>query len=185
MTRPDPRDYLTEMRKLIQDRTSGSGWVPRTLADQLIRQLEASDPELLDGYLRLAAPGLISEEINRNARWERSYERRRARGGSTFAQRIATGTDQAGTYREGLFATFYEVGGTRKRFADLTAADHFHVRDGYETRGRRQLFLAAFHDLMGRTVEARQQDETTLTSAVISEEEVEAMFSVFSERENS
>jgi hypothetical protein len=160
------RDYVAEMTAAVDAQTRGSDWVPAVVAAQLVTHLQASDPDLLSGWLHAMAPHLVTDMITTRERSLRATSRRRA-GAHEFADAAAAGDDE----RMRSFAITYAVDEqhTRRRVADMTGADHRFVADSYAQSATKARMLATFHEAVARKVGRRR------TADVMSEAEYDRL----------
>lgn len=146
------RDYITEMNALIEADTAGSGWIAAEVAAKLVDRLTANDPDLLDGWLRVMAPGLLTEAIALRVRAARSVARARA-GARAFAD-----ATEAGAEPVGFLAIHYVVdeADTRMRLADMTGPHCLYVADRYDQQAVTAAMEAAFFRALAGRVGARR-----------------------------
>jgi hypothetical protein len=144
----DTREYRGEMAKLIEDYIPAdkSGWTTSVQAAKLVQNLLETDPELLQGWLRLSAPTLmrmVMDEIVRSRRRTSSGTR-----GAQFGRQLA----------------FYQQhaceGHVRKVASEMTAADHRFVSGRYLRLASTHGMLGAFHKAVAERIEAAKAATT-------------------------
>lgn len=131
MTEP-PRDYVGEMRRLIDGETVGS-YVPGVVAQRVYHRLQAEDPDLLHGWLYRQATSFIRDAINKRD----SSLRTRARyhtPRSVFAADAASGN--AERVRRWMDVKFTVEGGVHLALAEMNKANLEFVAATYELRAR-------------------------------------------------
>lgn len=57
------RNYAEEMTPRLAERADADGWISQVRAQDLINELEASDPDLLYGWMRTLAIPVIAKLI--------------------------------------------------------------------------------------------------------------------------
>jgi hypothetical protein len=87
------RNYVAELRALIDAETNHGAYVPRQVAEKLVAYLRETDPELLSGWLDDQAEHFIWQMIN-------DRDRSRRAQGKERANRVAFAV-AAGQYAEG------------------------------------------------------------------------------------
>jgi hypothetical protein len=167
------RDYAAEMGARIETATSGSDWTAAVVAEKLHAELLETDPELLDGWLRLMAADTLRLAIGLRSRRQRTVARVRAR--SRAFGKAAEAAEESGdvTPLIGLFAVDYVIDSdnTRKRAADMTGPEHLFVAENtYQRSANEALMLAAFHRAVAAKVRNRK------TSDVFSAEQYERLY---------
>jgi hypothetical protein len=160
------RNYVAELRALIDAETSHGAYVPRQVAEKLVAYLRETDPDLLAGWLDEQAEHFIWQMIN-------DRDRSRRAQGKERANRVAFAA-AAGQYAEGdaaALTTFLDMPfpvetGERKRLGDLDAHDLRYVATEYEERARENAMTAAFLRALsrkvGRSTVAEKFDEARL-----------------------
>jgi hypothetical protein len=146
------RDYAAEMRALINAETATGPYASTVVAAHIVRKLRATDPDLLHGWLDAQATDFVRQAINERDRSTRTYAR-------TAGRRSAFGDDarrheagQGDALVRWLSVPFPVEDGSRKRLADLTAADLDFVADRYEQRAAENAMTAAFLRALRRKV---------------------------------
>lgn len=138
------RDYVAEMRALIDAETAEGPYAPTVVAEHIVRKLRATDPDLLDGWLNAQAVQLVRMAINHRDSSTRTHARTAARR-SAFADSVRLHeAGQSDAMVGWLHVPFSVEDGTKKRLADLTAADLDYVADTYEKRAAENRMTAAF-----------------------------------------
>lgn len=128
----EERNYAAEMRAVIDTETAGESYETPAAAQNIVRKLRATDSDLLYGWLDSQAEHFVWQAINDRDRSTRSRVRQQARR-TAFAD--AAETFQAGgkqAMTSFLSMPFALADGTRKRLADMDAADLAYAADQYE-----------------------------------------------------
>ncbi len=166
------RDYRAEMRAVIDAETAAGNYVSGLVAEQIVRKLAATDPELLDGWLHANAAFLVRHFINLRDCSTRTRARTQARRVEFAA---AAGEFEAGD--DTAMTSFLDVvhvveDGSRKKLADLTASDLNHVATDYEERAAENAMHATFLRTLAKKVGKRTVgqvfDENKLTELWLS-----------------
>lgn len=148
------RDYVGEMRELIDLRTAGlTGYVAIEVAKQLVVELRETDPELLAGWLDAQAEQFIREMItarDRSIRSRQVHVARSAEFGS--AMNAAQRTGNTATLTRFLSTPFTVEGEVRKPLGAMNHADLLFVKDEYERRSRENRMYARIMDKLAQTV---------------------------------
>lgn len=132
------RDYVGEMRKIVDRETASGPYVPRVVAAKIVAQLREQDPELLDGWLHQQAEQFVYEMIAKRDRSLRAYIKRRANS-AAFARDAARG-DLTGW----LTTRFAVEGGEHKQLRDMRRREVMYVAYGYENRANDNKMMAVF-----------------------------------------
>jgi hypothetical protein len=140
----EERDYRADMRDVIDAETAAGNYVSAIVAEHIVRKLAVTDPDLLNGWLYANAAFFIRHFINLRDSASRTSAR-------TQARRLEFAT-AAGKFEKGDAApltSFLGVvhvveDGSRKKLADLTAADLNHVANDYEARAQENALHAMF-----------------------------------------
>lgn len=145
------RDFAAEVRAIIDAETADGPYVSRQVAEHIVAKLEATDAELLDGWLHAQAVQLIWQTINDRDRSTRGHIRRTAARGvfGAASERHTAGDGHAMVQFLGMPFT---VDGVRKRLADLTGPDLSAVAGDYERRAADNAMTAAFLRALGKKV---------------------------------
>lgn len=138
------RDFIAEMRAIIDAETSSGPYISGVVAEHIVEKLRANDPELLDGWLNVQAASFLRHAINLRDCSARTYARTATRRG-VFAK--AAQEHEAGNSAplvRWLNVPFAVEDGSRKRLADLTAADLDFAASTYEARAAENAMTASF-----------------------------------------
>lgn len=146
------RDYLAEMRAVIDAETAGGPYASPVIAEQIVVKLRATDPDLLDGWLHAQAASFIRHAINLRDCSTRSHARSTS-GRSVFAdaaKRHEAGESDA--MQGWLYVVHVVEDGTRKKLAEMTADDLMHVAADYDERARENAMHSAFLKAVAKKV---------------------------------
>lgn len=151
MTTENP-DCVQEMRAIMDKATAaaqGGGYFSRKVADQIVAELRAHNPDLLNAWLHEQATQFVWQAINNRDRSIRAAVRSTAR-----AVQFGTDAHSGDPARMiGWLETPYVVGdGSRKPLANLTADDLKFVAGSYETRANESLMTATFMFTLAKKV---------------------------------
>lgn len=137
-----------EVERAIQQ--AGGDFVPALIAEKVISNCDAA---VLDAWLHERAPYFLTAEISSWLRSERSRAHHHAKA-VAFGQAVEEGSVSE-------FSVVYEVDEdhTRRRVADMTAADHRFVAAAYHRSARTDLMLAAFHKAVAKKIGRRKTSE--------------------------
>jgi hypothetical protein len=149
------RDYLAEMRAVIAAETAEGPYVSGVVAQHIVNKLRVTDQDLLEGWLDQMAVFLVRHTINLRDCSARTSARTGAR-----RQQFA---EDAGNFERGnrsamthwLAVVHVVADGSRKKLAEMTAADLAHVADGYEVRAAENAMSAAFLRALAKKVGRR------------------------------
>ena len=147
MAQNTARDFARDLDKIIDDLIGGQPWTATVVADQLIKQLRATDPELLAGWLDTYAHTLIARHITGRANLERRHAHRDA------AQARVRGDFHSGDpERLTPYTSWHVVNDElmRKRASEMTGREHGYVASQYRTSSRRTAMLARFHEAVAK-----------------------------------
>src|SRR4051812_33143842 len=144
------RDYIAEMRAVIAAETADGPYVSGVVATHIVNKLRATDRDLLEGWLDQMAVAFVRHAINLRDCSARTAARTGARR-RQFAE-------DAGKFERGnrsamshwLAVVHVVEDGSRKKLAEMTAADLAHVADGYEARASENAMTAAFLRALGK-----------------------------------
>lgn len=150
------RNYAAEMRALIDAETAGESYETPAAAQNIVRKLRVTDPDLLLGWLDSQAEHFVWQAINDRDRSTRSRVRQQARR-SAFAE--AAETFQSGGGKKAMTSflsmPFVIEDGSRKRLADMGAADLVYAADQYEVieheAALNKAFLRALSKKVGKS----------------------------------
>ncbi len=146
------RDYVTEMRTLIDKEAEGE-YVSGLVAAEIVGKLQANDLDLLNGWLHLQAVSLVHHAINDRDRSRRTQARTGA-ARSVFASAAEAHAAGDSAPLRGLLDTHYVVNGEalRKPLASMTAADLRYVSGRYEERMHDARLEMAFFAALAKKV---------------------------------
>lgn len=157
-----PRDYVSEMRELIDKETADRPYVPRVVASNVVARLRQTDPDLLKGWLDLQAEHFVWQFINDRDRSMRTAARHAAKP-KAFAQDVRNGT-----LTRWLNVPFTVEDGSRKRLAEMTEHDVLFAAETYRARARDNRMTEAFLRAVARKLEGRKvsdvYDDKTLST---------------------
>lgn len=164
------RNYIGDMRDLIDQATSNGPYVAAVVAERIVEQLRDDDPELLDGFLDLQAVQIVRDMIIHRDASKRAYARVMG-SRSVFAGHLEQYEQGDAHALDGWLRTpFTCEGGLRKKLADLTAADLEYVASTYEARAQENALMAAFLRALLKTAKSKRRtvgelfDETKLNA---------------------
>lgn len=150
------RDYQAEMAKRIEEAIPEWDFIPAALAAELVRDLSASDPDLLAGWAEVNIVAILTARIRDLVRGRRLQQRADVRRGAfaDAAAQAATG-DLSGL---AAFDVVYEIDveHTRRHVRDMTGADHRYVADRYDESSNRSKLLAEFHRAVAKKVGSKK-----------------------------
>jgi hypothetical protein len=188
MSAAGDRDYLAEVSEEVAKYVEAHDHiVSAQAADELATRWEASDPDLLDGWLRARARQVLrdyvySVTLSRGARRPRDEQLSRfAKFSDGFQDALGEGAEKG---RE--FYRYHSVTEgpllVRKPLGDLTAKQVREVRDRYRQAAKDNAFYARVYEAVGRRVAAHSED--AVVADVYTPEQLEKMFSRSIERED-
>jgi hypothetical protein len=162
------RDYAFEMRQVIDAETGQEPYSSPVVAAHIVEKLQATDPELLDGWLHAQAVGFIRHAINLRDCSSRSHARATS-GRSVFAEQAAAHEAGDESALSGWLNVVHVVeDGTRKRLADMTKPDLGFAADTYARRAAEnqlaESFLRALAKKVGRGKVSDHFDDEKLSS---------------------
>jgi hypothetical protein len=150
------RDYVAEVRAIVDTETERGPYVTGQVADKVIKWLRHHDPELLQGFLDTQAVQLVCVMIRDRDRSARSHARAVA-GRSVFRGALAQFADgDPSALNRWLTMPIVLDGNVRKPLAELTAEDLNHAADRYHHHAQRNAMMATFL----RTLSAKVSDGT-------------------------
>lgn len=158
------RNYATDMRALIDEATDGGPYVPRIIASEIVEKLQATDPDLLHGWLTEQAEHFIWQAINDRDRSRRAHTTHQIRRGA-----FADAAD-AGTTNSYLSLPFTVEDGTRRHLGTLRKPDLLYVSATYQRRANENQFLAQVMTAIAKKIGSRTVAE------VYDEDQLRAMF---------
>lgn len=145
------RDYVGEMRKLIDAEATGT-YVSGVVAHDIVEKLRANDPELLSGWLDFQAEQFVRMAINDRDRSHRTAARY-SRPRSVFAADAeATEAGEPDRMVRWLAVPFTVDDGSRKPLGEMAKDDLLFVSDTYEARAKENRLTAAFLKAIARKV---------------------------------
>jgi len=147
------RNYAAEMRAVIDAETAGGSYETPVAAQNIVRRLRVTDPDLLSGWLDSQAEHFVWQAINDRDRSTRSRARQQARR-TAFAD--AAETFQSGGGKEVMTSflsmPFVIEDGSRKRLADMDAADLLYAAGQYEIAEHEAAMNKAFLKAIAKKV---------------------------------
>lgn len=153
------RDYVAEMRAVIDAETASGAYVSPVVAEHIVRKLRATDPDLLEGWLHAGAVGFVREAINSRDRSSRTHARIVSRR-SAFGRAAELHTAGDLVAMAGWLDVVHVLeGGTRKRIAEMTAAELAFVADDYDRRASENAMHATFLRAVAKKVGTRKVSE--------------------------
>jgi hypothetical protein len=152
MIDPDTRDYAAEMRAVIDAATADGPYVPGIVAAEIAEKLRATDPGLLDGWLRAQAHQFIREAIGARDRSARSWARHAAPRAEFAAATAAHEAGDPHPLRSYLNLPFPVADGSHRPLATLTRADLLYVEGDYRRRADDNAFYATLMATMAKKV---------------------------------
>lgn len=165
---PRERDYVGEMRALLDAEAAKSTDPAPVIAERVVRKLRTTDPDLLSGWLHANAHTFVREAIGAAARSVRSHLRQTQGRGVFAGDAEAFKSGDAEAMDRWLDATYRVEGGVRKPLRDMTSADLLWKADEYEKTERdaamEKAFLRAIAKKVGKsTVGERLTEEQIRT----------------------
>ncbi len=156
MSNETGRDYIAEMRAVIDAETAGGPYVSAVVAEHIADKLRATDPDLLDGWLHQNAVFLIRHTINLRDCSTRSRARVVAKRNvfGTAAKEFET-TGNVTALAGWLGVVHVIEDGSRKHLSEMSAADLTFVAADYEERARDNAMHAAFLRAIAKKVGRR------------------------------
>lgn len=146
------RDYVGEMRALIDQETGTGPYVSRQVAAQIMEKLAATDPDLLDGWLHAQAETILWQAINDRDRSLRAHARATS-GRSVFAANAeAHEAGDTAALSRWLATPFAVADGYRKRLGDMDKHDLRFAAEAYEVRAEQNRLTASFLIALARKV---------------------------------
>jgi hypothetical protein len=140
------------MRALIDAETAGESYETPAAAQNIVRKLRVTDTDLLSGWLDSQADHFVWQAINDRDRSTRSRARQQARrtAFADAAETFQSGGKQAMT--SFLSMPFALEDGTRKRLADMDAADLTFAANQYEIAEHEAAMNKAFLKAIAKKV---------------------------------
>ena len=125
------RDFVTEMRQVIDAETADGAYSAPILARHIVYKLLATDPELLEGWLLIQATAVLSDWISTRDRSRRSHVRKTSRR-DKFAQDAKAFQNGNETAITGwLEVSQVMKDGSRRRISELTGEELLWVAGEY------------------------------------------------------
>lgn len=177
---PGDRDYLGEVAEQVAKYIEAQdSVVSAQAADELVTRWEATDPDLLGGWLRARSRQIVRDYVyavtlSRGARRPREEQHARfAKFAAGFEDALAEGAERG---RE--FYRYHSVTEgpllVRKPLGDLNARQVREVRDRYRQAARDNAFYARVYEAVGKRVAAAGED--AVVGDVYTPEQLEKMF---------
>jgi hypothetical protein len=152
------RDYVAEMRAVIDAETSGGPYSSPVVAAHIVEKLQATDADLLNGWLHAQAVSLIRHAINLRDCSVRSHART-AGPRSVFATDAEAAESGESDRMQGwLGVRFVIEGGVRSELRDMSKDDLLFASADYEARARDNRMTAAFLKAIARKVKTKVAD---------------------------
>jgi hypothetical protein len=146
---PPPRDYVAELEARVTVLLAQGGDVlPALAAAQIVDELRHSDPDLLDGFLRVSAQAVIADLIRARNRVNRTQTGRNPKR-AAFAVNSAAGIFDI--YR----LKFEMEGGGLRPIGDMTVSDCLWLAGQYRVRADSNTRRASFFDDLAKLVESK------------------------------
>lgn len=148
------RDYVAEMRSLIDSRTTDpDGYVAIEVAKGIVEELRDTDPDLLSGWLDMQAEQFIRAAIAKRDHSLRSH-RAATRHASVFGEAMdeAVKTGNTTVLHGYLTMPFTLSEDVRKPLGALTHDDLVFVRDDYTKRANENKMWASIMDKLAEKV---------------------------------
>lgn len=147
------RDYVTEMRSVIDEATSHGPYASPVIAQEIVDKLRVNDADLLDGWLHAQAVHFVRDAINYRDRSNRTHVRQTS-GRSAFrrdAEAHDAGDSEA---MAGWLETVYPVDddGSRKPLGDMLKPELLFVADDYRRQAQETLLAEAFMRAVAKKV---------------------------------
>lgn len=142
------RDWGAEIRALIDAETAEGAYNARDIAARIVVKLEATDPELLSGWLTAQAVSVMYAAINQRDRSIRGHARHTARA-AAFEADTTAGPDAMGRW---LAVPYSVEQGVRKQLGDMTALDLTAAARSYGMRAVDNRMVEAFLSTLARKV---------------------------------
>lgn len=165
------RNYAAEIRELIDKHTADGPYQPVAVAQAIVDELLATDPDLLIGYLQAQAVSILREAIN-----SRDQSRRMvARAGTASARMrkildaIDTGetTNIQDVRQRWLSTSFTLDDGMRHELRTMKRADLLYVAEDYSRRAAENKMEEAFFRALAKKTQAGKTVEDVLTEEEI------------------
>jgi hypothetical protein len=152
------RDYVVEMRALIEQEAQGEYW-SNQVAEHIVEKLRVNDPELLTGWLEAQAITLLTQTINSRDRSLRAVARVN-KSRSVFAVDASSAEKGQKEHLVSWLTVPYALeDNARKPLALLTASDLRYVADRYQERAKHNKFEAIFFEMLAKKVGSKTVGE--------------------------
>lgn len=155
------RRWTEEMDAVIARRTAVDTYQSRIVAQDIVTELEADDPELLYEWLKIRAADLIREVINHRDRSRRASGiiEQKKQDFKDAMDEFVTGRSEAPirTYLGTMYAVNWD--NDRKQLRNMTKRDLEFVADRYQDRAEANGLLSAYHRTLARKVGDRTVGE--------------------------
>lgn len=148
------RDYVAEMRQMIDDRTRGEdGYVAIEVAKEIVAELRDADPDLLSGWLDMQAEQFIRAAIAKRDHSLRAH-RAATQHASVFGEAMdeAVKTGNTAVLHGYLTMPFTLAEDVRKPLGALDHDDLVFVRDDYTRRANENKLWASIMDTLAEKV---------------------------------
>lgn len=135
------RDFRAEMALILDEAVSARSYVVSVLAHDIVARLLASDPELLEGWLREQAHVLVRLMLLRRVAATKARPTKAGR----FARAVASYQNGEPEALHNWLSSVYvaDTKLTRKRLGDMTTEEVLFAADAYRARGRTNLLQEA------------------------------------------
>lgn len=151
MTQPD-RDYLSDMAKLITDNIpEGVDFKAVDIATNIYSKIEATDPELLEGWLRVQAVSILSTQITAR----RSYLARTAiRQEPSKFQQAAEAFENGDTEPLSVFLQTVAVNSDNivRPLGNITKTDALWISESHAKRAKAAAFESEFYAAVAKKI---------------------------------
>jgi hypothetical protein len=146
------RNYAEEMRAIIDAETAHGAYVSAVVAQRIIEKLEATDPELLNGWLRAQATNFLRHAINLRDASQRSHARATS-GRSVFRDAAsAAEAGDAAPLSSWLTTVFVVENGSRMKLAEMRKPELIYAAETYERKAADLLLQEAFLRALAKKV---------------------------------
>lgn len=146
------RNYAAEMRGIIDAETAGGPYVSAAVAERIVEKLEATDPELLSGWLHAQAVGFLRHAINLRDCSQRTHARLTA-SRSVFRNAAEAAEEGDAEPLSKFLSTVYVVeDGSRMRLSEMRKSELVFVADNYERKAADLLLQEAFLRALAKKV---------------------------------
>lgn len=146
------RDYAAEMKSLIESATRSEPYTSVQVALDLVRKLEFSDPELLNGWLRGNAVSFLRQSINLRDSAQRLRAHNMASRSVFREHATAMEAGDPEPMAEFLAIRYVVADGNRVRLAQMRRSDLEFVADTYGKRAARNAMTETFLRLLSDKV---------------------------------